>query len=80
MAIPTPLTSAHEVIVMGSKSAAQPCYPGCVLAVATVDPIFLSRLRTLHRYLLSWLFRKLFRRSVSRLRKLRLRRLHRWLR
>ena len=70
MARPTPLTSAHEVIVMGSKGSAQPCYPGCVLAVATVDPIFLSRLRTLHRYLLSWLFRKLFRRSVSRLRRL----------
>ena len=80
MARPTPLTSAHEVIVMGSKGSAQPCYPGCVHAVATGDPIFLSRLRTLHRYLLSWLFRKLFRRSVSRLRKLRLRRLHRWLR
>ena len=70
MARPTPLTSAHEVIVMGSKGSAQPCYPGCVLAVATVDPVFLSRLRTLHQYLLSWLFRKLFRRSVSRLRRL----------
>ena len=70
MAIPTPLTSAHEVIVMGGKGSAQPCYPGGVLAVASVDPIFLSRLRTLHHYLLSWLFRKLFRRSVSRLRRL----------
>ena len=70
MAIPTPLTSAHEDIVMGGKGSAQPCYPGCVLAVASVDPIFLSRLRTLHHYLLSWLFRKLFRRSVSRLRRL----------
>ena len=55
---------------MECEGLAQPRFPGCVVAVAAVNSIFLRTLRTLLRCLLRWLFRKMFRRSVCLLRRL----------
>ena len=70
VAIPATRASPHRVIGMECEGLAQPRFPGCVVAVAAVNPIFLSTLRTLPRCLLRWLFRRMFRRSVCLLRRL----------
>ena len=66
MAIPATRASPHRVNGMECEGLAQSRFPGCVEAEAAVNPINLSTLRTLPR----WLFRRLFRRSVCLLRRL----------